>query len=562
MLKGRSSAWAVVALLAAATQTTIAQPSLSFSTRGVPIPLAALRMTSGDYNGDHKLDVAVLTVAGTVAVLLGGGDGSFGVARDVIRDPAPATFVITADLNADGRLDLISTHQFASTVSVALGRGDGTFQLPVPYFCGGGPYGIVAADVNGDGILDLAVALMTGLVPSQAGTTVAVLLGRGNGTFGGPISSPVLGQRPMWLAAGDFNKDGRADLVVNAGTPDVTILTSKGDGTFRPPQAAPIVPGIYPSVAVADFNLDGRQDIVLMGGTRLYVLLGNGDGTFQLPQGSAFDGFSFVVADMNGDNVPDVAGASYPYNVALVLIGRGDGSFEDQQPYHLALGPNDVVAGDFNGDGSMDMVTCHQGQATLTALLNTTPVPVISANGVVNAASFLPGPLTVAPGEIVTIFGRNLGPGNLSYRPAQVAGTAGHSAGRDTGAIRWQRSATYLCAGRSGQRCCPLRCSGEADNATANSIRIFAFSRSSPSGGSGLAGDLHRRLIGRRASRCPQPGSNVQFCCPASRQGLNRHVLCNRRRADKSRGYRWQGCRSSTALARASGGGWNWKYRL
>jgi uncharacterized protein (TIGR03437 family) len=415
VFKAKSSAWALVVLFAAASLTANAQAGLSFSRRDVPSGTTASKMTAGDFNGDRKLDVALVTFTPTVSVLLGRGDGSFDTAREVIREPWATHWVVTADVNGDGRLDLISTHELAGVVSVALGRGDGTFAPTVQFPCGTGPVGLVAADVNGDGKLDLAVPNFSGPIPSQPGTTVSVLLGRGDGTFGAPISSPVLGQRPYSLAAGDFNRDGRADLVVTQNSPDVSILISKGDGTFQAPRAAAVPPGIYGAAAVADFNVDGRADIALLiwGINRLYVLLGNGDGSFQPSWNVAMDATSFVVADMNGDNVPDVVGVGAPYGVALVLVGRGDGNFEDQLPFQVAPGPLDLAVGDFNGDGTPDIVTCHERQTTLTVLLNTTPVPVISANGVVNAASFLPGPLTVSPGEIVTIFGRNLGPANL-----------------------------------------------------------------------------------------------------------------------------------------------------
>lgn len=247
----------VAALYAAGCLAVNAQSIFSFSRRDVPSPFA-IRMTSADYNRDGKPDVAILTNTGGVSVMLGRGDGGFEGPRDVVMGSAPATFVVSADVNMDGRLDLISTHMFASVVAVALGQGDGSFATPRLLPCMG-PGGIVAADVNGDSKPDLVVANTTGLIPSQAGSTVSVLLGRGDGTFADPVLSPVLGQRPDSLAAGDFNQDGRADVVVNAMTsspfaPDVSILISKGDGSFQPPRAAPLSQGPHPWFVVADFN--------------------------------------------------------------------------------------------------------------------------------------------------------------------------------------------------------------------------------------------------------------------------------------------------------------------
>ncbi|MBZ5608961.1 MAG: FG-GAP-like repeat-containing protein [Acidobacteriia bacterium] len=372
-------------------------------------------MTTADFNRDGRPDVALVTVAGTVAVLLGRVDGTFDPGRDIIRDPLPARFVIAADVNGDGRPDLISTHQIANVVSVALGRGDGTFLPAMQFPCGAAPYGVVAADFNGDGKLDLAVANNSGLIPSQPGTTVTVLLGKGDGTFGAPQPSAVLGQRPYTLAAGDFNQDGKADLVVvNSGSPEVSILISKGDGTFQAPSALQVLPfSISGAVAVADFNQDSWVDIAVLTPPRVTIWLGNGDGSFQQGADFAFDGLQLITADINADGVPDLVGMSPIYGVAIVVLGNGDGSFEDQQPFPAGNLPTDIAAGDFNGDGVLDLVLCHQSEPSLTVLLNSTPTPAISANGVVNAASFLAGPLTVAAGEIVTIFGRNLGPPQL-----------------------------------------------------------------------------------------------------------------------------------------------------
>jgi uncharacterized protein (TIGR03437 family) len=111
---------------------------------------------------------------------------------------------------------------------------------------------------------------------------------------------------------------------------------------------------------------------------------------------------------MNGDSIPDLAGVSFSRSVAVVLLGRGDGTFESEVALPVLPGPVAFVASDFNGDGAGDFVVACQGSTNFSVLLNTTPMPRIAPSGVVNAASFVFGP--VAPGEIITIFGSSLGP--------------------------------------------------------------------------------------------------------------------------------------------------------
>ena len=391
-----------------------AQSPLTFSRVNSPAP-TAIALTSADFNHDDRIDVAMVTSSGTVAVVLCRGDGSFGTATEVIRQSLPTRFVIAADVNGDGIPDLIATHQLANVISVALGKGDGTFLPAAQYPAGNSPYSLVAADFNGDNKIDIAMTNNTGLVPGIAGTTVTVLLGNGNGAFGAPLSSTVLGQRPASLAAGDFNQDGKADLVVvNSGSPDISILISKGDGTFLPP--VPLQNGVFsfPSaVAVADFNRDGNADIVVATPPQAIVWLGKGDGTFQLTYNFTFEGLQFVVADLNRDGVADLVGVNPPYGAVVIALGRVDGSFEPEQAFTAGNLPTDIAVGEMNSDGLLDIVLCHQSDSILTALVDTSPVPVISPNGDVNAASFDSNGMKVAPGEIVTIYGRNLGPSEL-----------------------------------------------------------------------------------------------------------------------------------------------------
>jgi hypothetical protein len=159
-----------------------------------------------------------------VSVLLGNGDGTFAAARSFAAGSRPSS-VAVADVNGDGLLDLaVANNIFGSgTVSVLLGNGDGTFAAARSFAAGSRPYSVAVGDVNGDGLLDLAVANYV------SSGTVSVLLGNGDGTFRTTHISYVAGGSPSSVAVGDFNGDGWLDAVTaNYGSNDVSILLNDG----------------------------------------------------------------------------------------------------------------------------------------------------------------------------------------------------------------------------------------------------------------------------------------------------------------------------------------------
>jgi len=203
-----------------------------------------------------------------------------------------------------------------------LGNGDGAFQAQQTYVLAGTPGQVAIGDFNRDGKLDLVVA-------NPFNNMVSVLLGNGDGTLQ-PPSTYAAGNLSGSVAIGDFNRDGKPDLAVaNYGDNDVSVLLGNGDGTFQPQQtyAASAPAG---AVAVADFNRDGKTDLVVTSSnlgvnSTLSILLGNGDGTFQTKQSYAVgnDPFWLVVADFNGDGQPDIAFSnptvSLPNTVSVLL---------------------------------------------------------------------------------------------------------------------------------------------------------------------------------------------------------------------------------------------------
>jgi len=266
--------------------------------------------------------------------------------------------VAIGDINSDGIEDIVTCGDAddTSSVDVLLGNGDGTFQNPTQSFVGSGPGAIALGDFNGDGNLDVATANFG--IDDASSRTISVLLGHGDGTFQ-RRHNYVVGGSPNSIVATDLNNDGVLDFVVGRFSRFVVLL-GNGDGSFDVTSEIK-VPSNNDSVAVGDLNGDGEAD-VLVGNrtqTKVSIFLGNGDGTFQ-PRMQKASGFPLVhstLVDVNGDGVLDLLGlfSTFPASLA-VYLGNGDGTFN--QPWNVALSAlqiDDFAAGDWNGDGNIDL---------------------------------------------------------------------------------------------------------------------------------------------------------------------------------------------------------------
>ncbi len=288
---------------------------------------------------------------------------------------------IAGDFNHDGIMDLAVADGPNNQILVMLGNGDGTFQSPVPYQVGSGPSTLVAGDFDGDGKLDIAVG--------DSDTSIYVLQGNGDGTFHvDPIFS-VAGGGPWDLAVGDFNGDGKLDLAcVNQTDSTISIFLGNGDATFngfgffQPP--ATLATNANPGqMTVGDFNGDGILDIAVVNfgsfaGDTVSVFLGNGNGTFKpkVDYDVSLAPLSIVAADFNGDGkldlaVADSCGTSTPCGrpgLVSILMGNGDGTFQPHMDYPAGSFPYTIVAGDFNGDGKLDVAVSDLDSAQVTIL--------------------------------------------------------------------------------------------------------------------------------------------------------------------------------------------------
>jgi hypothetical protein len=326
------------------------------------LPAAPVAEAVGHFRSGGRLDVVTANADGTVSVLLGNGDGSL-KAPVSIRLGATPDAVAVGDLLGNGRQDIVTSNT-DGTVSVLLSNGDGTFQSLANVAVGNSLKGVALGDLLGNGRQDI-VAVSSG--------TVSVLLTNADSSLGSPINTQVSGSVGP-VAVADFNGDGKPDLAVGTAS-GLSVLQGNGDGTFQLTSTVNLFdnslgrPGPVPAeaVAAADLRGDGKIDLVAKAGTTVQVVLGNGDGTFQAPAALGVGPAvlqALAVGDFTGDGKPDIATVNLGQGIPgqpdgpslTMLVGNGDGTFRIASRTTIG-GPNTLLAaGDFRGDGKLDLV--------------------------------------------------------------------------------------------------------------------------------------------------------------------------------------------------------------
>jgi hypothetical protein len=422
-------------------------------------------VVTGDFNGDGKLDQAVLNTGDhTVSILLGNGDGTF---QPAINSPvgSSAGFMAAGDFNGDGKLDLVVANGSANTVSVMLGDGDGTFQAAEEIKIGSSADFVAVGDINNDKKPDLLVSTI-GTNAGSSGTpspgALSILLGNGDGSFQAAKVTPMDPSldTPAFVALGDFNGDGNLDvasgnevnLTCNIGGANcvggnVLLFLGNGDGTFQTPVKSSVdFSPLY--FATGDFNRDGKADLAIVGLKAfksqpelpavqqrvISVVLGNGDGTFGAPIGvaalpasvfgchGAAAASNLVAADLNGDTKLDLilavsdlfsACQGSPSSAVWSFLGNGDGTFQSAQPFSLTTQPYWLAVGDFSQDKLPDFTVSNPSSNNVSVFLNTGPSVTLSLTVAGNGIGMVAAPPTLycpatcsqafAPGTKVTL---------------------------------------------------------------------------------------------------------------------------------------------------------------
>jgi hypothetical protein len=313
-----------------------------------------------------------------VGIVLGNGDGTFGPVASITTFSCTLEGgIVTGDFNNDGHLDFAVVSGTAGgdcnfnpgTLSIFLGNGAGGFTLKASYSELGGPAnnekagGLIAADLRGNGHLDLLA-----IDPNNG---VDVFLGNGDGTFQAPTSVAIASPGSTGaITAGDVNHDGKPDLVVasNVSSDGIYVLIGNGDGTFKPPvfYSQGSNSGAM-AVAIGQLIKGDNGDVVMGTGNGAYVYINNGDGTFKTPvlYGPSWID-SIVITDINGDKKNDLVVSSYSSSAVWTMLGNGKGGFTAGESFATDGYPNNLVVADFNGDKKLDFATSNSAGEWVT----------------------------------------------------------------------------------------------------------------------------------------------------------------------------------------------------
>lgn len=331
----------------------------------------AATIAVGDFNNDRQSDI-IFTRSNRkyIGILMANNEEFFteSMIFSSVENNEPH-LVVVDNFNQDDHLDIVVAYRLSDNIDIFLGRGNGTFRSRIIFPVGNNLNSIALGDFNLDGQSDLAV-LNT--------THIAVLLSNGNGSF--RIYASISTEECSNLLVGDFNNDSKLDLAASSySQQELRVFFGNNDGNFHGPITTSADANTRPYLmTVRDFNHDGLSDLAIInsGTSTVAIRLGNTNGTFRTQTtystGLYSEPGSIVIGDFNNDNQSDVAVAnSNTYDVSI-FPGVGDGTFLQQINIPLGYGfpPGLISAGDFNGDGKLDLCISVGNSNALLFLLN------------------------------------------------------------------------------------------------------------------------------------------------------------------------------------------------
>jgi len=368
----------------------------------IPFGIAA-----GNVDGDGDIDLAIAN-QGIHDVTIHRNDGSGSFPNPVccadwyFPPPSPRNWfgpraIVLADLDGDGDLDFAIANQGSNNIAVYKNNGTGGYAVDSTYSTGGGsaPFWIAAANLDGDGDIDLVTA-------NQGVNYISVFKNNGNATFAAAVNY-IVGFRPVFVFPADLDGDGDNDMVsCDQGTDDfldsVSLLFNDGSGTF-PVRTALQVGSAPTSVVAADLDGDGDGDLaVTVAGTAsredtaVVVFKNSGSGTFTFNQ-RLLPGAGpnhIVAADFDGDGDLDLITVDKARSAISFFANDGNGTFAAAQGFGAGIDPRFAAVGDFNGDGDLDLAVTNQrgvsvpGQGAFTVLRNQTVTPGLALRGDLN----------------------------------------------------------------------------------------------------------------------------------------------------------------------------------
>ncbi len=325
----------------------------------------------GDFNNDHRLDIAVAYFGtNNIGIFIGFNNGTFASQIELSTGTSRPIAISLVDFDNDTFLDIVTANYGTHSVSIFYGCGNAKFSNPVTYSTGydSFPSSLVAGHFNNDNHLDLAIA-------NYGTNNFAILFGNGNRSFANQvIFSTNSGSHPSSITCGYFNADTFLDIAVaNSGSNNIIVFQSSGNGTFANQTTYTIGTASPYSIGAVDFNQDNRLDLVVTnkGTNNIGILFGYGNGVFAnatMYSTGSVSSISFAVGDLHKDNRLDLIVISNDTGTIDIFVNYFAG-FPEQSMYSTGSYPVSVAVGDFNNDTNVDMVVANWNSNDISVLL-------------------------------------------------------------------------------------------------------------------------------------------------------------------------------------------------